>query len=131
MSIVATSTHKKSNVIKKELWAGEGYVETVITVNDTAGTLLVGTVLGMVTSTGLYKRAVQSAVDGSQVAAAIVGEEVAILGATDKQILALTRGPAKVSKGGLVLDASYDTAPELAAVYAALEAKGIQVLETI
>lgn len=131
MSIVAQSTHKKSNVIKKELWAGEGYVETVITVNDTAGTLLVGTVLGMVTASGLYKRAVQTAVDGSQVAAAIVGEEVAILGATNKQILALTRGPSKVSKGGLVLDASYDTAPELAAVYAALEAKGIQVLETI
>lgn len=131
MSIVAQSTHTKSNVIKKELWAGEGFVETVVTVNDTAGTLLVGTVLGKVTAGGKFKRAVQSAVDGSAVAAAIVTGETTILGATDKQMLVLTRGPAKVSKGGLVLDASYDLDAEKNAVYASLEALGIQVLDTI
>jgi hypothetical protein len=36
-----------------------------------------------------------------------------------------------VSKNGLVLDATYDTAPEKAAVYASLEALGIQCLDTI
>lgn len=131
MSIVAQSTHTVGNVVKQQLWAGTGYVQTEITVNDTAGTLLVGTVLGKVTATGKYKRAVQSAVDGSEVAAAIVTTEVAILGATDKAMVALTRGPSRVSKAGLVLDASYNTAPELAAVYASLESLGIQVLETV
>ena len=43
----------------------------------------------------------------------------------------VTIGPMGVSKGGLVLDATYDNAPKKAAVYAALEAKGIQCLDTI
>jgi hypothetical protein len=129
--IIATSTHTKSNVVKQELWAGSGYVETQITVNDTAGTLLVGTVLGKVTATGKYKRAVETAVDGSKVAAAVVVTETTILGATDTAIVALTRGPAKVSKAGLVLDATYDDDTKKGVVYASLETAGIQVLETV
>lgn len=131
MTVIATSTHTKGNVVKQELWAGTGYVETEITVNDTAGTLLVGTVLGKVTADGKYKRAVQTAVDGSAVAAAIVTNEVTILGATDKKVVALTRGPARVSKLGLVLDATYNLDAEKNVVYASLESLGIQVLETI
>ena len=131
MTIVAQSTHTKSNVIKKELWAGSGFVETVVTVNDTAGTLLSGTVLGKVTATGKFKRAVKNAVDGSAVVAAIVSEESVILAATDKKMLGLTRGPAKVSKAGLVFDASYALSTDKDVVYAALEALGIQVLDNI
>lgn len=131
MTIVAQSTHTKSNVIKKELWAGSGFVETVVTVNDTAGTLLSGTVLGKVTATGKFKRAVKTAVDGSAVVAAIVSEESVILAATDKKMLGLTRGPAKVSKAGLVFDASYALSTDKDVVYAALEALGIQVLDNI
>lgn len=131
MTIVAQSTHTKSNVIKKELWAGSGFVETVVIVNDTAGTLLSGTVLGKVTATGKFKRAVKTAVDGSAVVAAIVSEESVILAATDKKMLGLTRGPAKVSKAGLVFDASYALAADKDVVYAALEALGIQVLDNI
>jgi hypothetical protein len=131
MSVIATSTHTKSNVLKKEIWAGEGFAETVIVINDTAGTLLVGTVLGKVTATGKYKRAVQTAVDGSAVAAAIVMNEQTILGATDTKAVALTRGFAKVSKAGLVLDATYDLQAEKDVIYASLEALGIQVLDTI
>jgi hypothetical protein len=131
MSIIATSTHTKGNVVKQELWAGAGYVETEITINDTAGTLLAGTVLGKVTADGKFKRAVQTAVDGSAVAAAIVTNEVTILGATDKKVVALTRGPARVSKLGLVLDATYNLDAEKNVVYASLEALGIQVLETV
>jgi hypothetical protein len=126
MSVIATSTHTKSNVLKKEIWAGEGFAETVIVINDTAGTLLVGTVLGKVTATGKYKRAVQTAV-----AAAIVMNEQTILGATDTKAVALTRGFAKVSKAGLVLDATYDLQAEKDVIYASLEALGIQVLDTI
>lgn len=131
MTIVANSTHTKSNVIKKELWAGTGFVETVVTVNDTAGTLLSGTVLGKVTATGKFKRAVKTAVDGSAVVAAIVSEESVILAATDKKMLGLTRGPARVSKAGLVFDASYALSTDKDVVYAALEALGIQVLDNI
>jgi predicted regulator of Ras-like GTPase activity (Roadblock/LC7/MglB family) len=44
---------------------------------------------------------------------------------TDTKVLCLVRGPAIVSKDGLILDATYNTDAEKAAVYAALEAKGI------
>jgi hypothetical protein len=131
MTVIATSTHTKGNVVKQELWADLAYCRTAVTVNDTAGTLLVGTVLGKVTATGKYVRAVQTAVDGSAVAAAIVVQETAILGATDTKVLCLTRGPASVSKSALVLDATYNLDAEKDVVYASLEAVGIQVLSTI
>ena len=51
--------------------------------------------------------------------------EGSIAAATDTQVLVLIKGPAIVSKAGLVLDATYNTGPELAAVYAAIEALGI------
>ena len=50
---------------------------------------------------------------------------------TDTKVLVLVRGPAIVSKAALVLDATYDTDAKKAAVYAALEAKGVLVNETI
>lgn len=131
MSVISTEQHVKGNVVKQELWADLGYCRETVTVNDTAGTLAIGTVLGKVTATGKYKRAVQSAVDGSEVADAIVIAVTTIAGATDTKVLALIQGPAVVSKGGLVLDATYNTDPELAAVYAALEAKGIACLATV
>jgi hypothetical protein len=46
-------------------------------------------------------------------------------------VLVLIKGPAIVSKAGLVLDATYNEAGEKAAVYAALEAKGIAVNDAI
>jgi hypothetical protein len=131
MSVISTESHVKGNVIKQELWADLGYCREVVTVNDTAGTLAVGTVLGKVTADGKYKRAVQSATDGSQVADAIVIAATTIAGSTDTKVLVLIQGPAVVSRAGLVLDATYNTDPELAAVYAALEAKGIECLVTV
>lgn len=47
--------------------------------------------------------------------------------ATYPDIVVLHRGPARVADTGLILDASIDTAAEKNAVYAILEAKGIQV----
>lgn len=76
---------------------------------------------------GKYKAAVETAVDGSKVAAAIVMEEVSVAATTDTKVLCLVRGPAIVSKAGLVLDSTYNLDAEKNAVYAALEAKGIQV----
>lgn len=131
MAVIATDTPRFSNVVKGELWPELTYCRAVVTVNDSAATLTVGTVLGKVTADGKYKVAVQTAVDGSQVADAIVIQETVVPATTDTKVLVLLKGPAVVSKGGLTLDASYDLDAEKAAVYAALEAKGIKVIETV
>lgn len=131
MTVVATSVHTLSNVVKHEYGADFAYCRELVTVNDAAGTLAVGTVLGKITASGKYVRALQTASDGSAVAAAVVWEAKDIPATTDTQVLCLVRGPSGVSKGGLVLDATYDTAPEKAVVYASLNALGIQTLDTI
>jgi hypothetical protein len=130
MPVIATDTLRLSNVLKKEFWSDIGYCRTVVTVNEAAAkTYAVGTVLGKVTAGGKYKIAVQTAVDGSQNAAAIVLEDRSIAATTDTKLVVLTRGPASVSAGALVLDATYDLDAEKLAVYASLEALGIQVLD--
>lgn len=132
MPLIATEAKRYSNVIKKELWPEDGYTRAVVTVNETAAKSYVpGVVLGKVTAGGKYKIAVQSAADGSQVADAIVLGEVAIAANTDTKVLVLIKGPAIVNKNGLILDATYDLQAEKDAVYAALEAKGIQVNDGI
>jgi hypothetical protein len=131
MPLIATEAARLSNVVKQELWPETGYTRLVVTYNGTAGTLVPGTVLGKVTSGGKYKIAVQTASDGSQVADAIVMQEQTVASATDTQVLVLIKGPAIVSKAGLVLDATYDLDAEKAAVYAALEAKGIAVNDAV
>lgn len=131
MTLLATETHVYGNVVKHEYLPDLAYCKKVVTVNDTAGTLAIGTVLGKVTSGGKYKRAVQTASDGSQNAAAIVASVTTIPGSTDTNVLCLVRGPAGISKNGLVLDATYNLDAEKQAVYDALEALGIQCLDTI
>lgn len=128
MAIIATEAKRYSNVVKNELWPESGYTRLVVTVNEAAAKSYVpGTVLGKVTADGKYKIAVQTAIDGSEVADAIVLGEQAIAAATDTKVLVLIKGPAIVNKAGLILDATYDLAAEKAAVYASLEAKGINV----
>lgn len=132
MPLIATEGFRFSNVVKQELWPELGYTRTVVTVNEaTAKNYVVGTLLGKVTASGKYKIAVQTAADGSQNAAGIVLQEQAIAATTDTKVLALTRGPAAVSKLGLVLDATYDLAAEKDLVYSQLEALGIMVQDTI
>lgn len=128
---IGTENFRFSNLVKKELWADLAYCRAVVTYNGTAGDLVIGTVLGQVTADGKYKVAVQTAVDGSETADAILIEDVTVAGATDAKVLVLTRGPAFVGKAALVLDASYNLDAEKAAVYAALEAKGILVSEQV
>ena len=132
MAIVGTDTYRLSHLVKKELWSEMGFTRAVVTVNEAAAkTYTVGTVLGKVTASGKYKIAVQTAGDGSQTADAIVLGDYTVPATTDTKVLVLVRGPAIVSKAALVLDATYDLDAEKAAVYAALEAKGILVNETI
>lgn len=80
---------------------------------------------------GKYKPAVETATDGSAVAAAILMQDLTLPATTDTKALTMVRGPASISKAALILDASYDDATKKAVVYAALEAKGIQVLEAV
>lgn len=130
MAVIANSTPLFSNVVKAELFPEIAYCRAVITVNDVAATLKVGTVLGKVTVGGKYKAAIQTAVDGSAVADAIVIQEIVVPNATDTKVIVLLQGPSAVSKSALILDASYDLDAEKDVVYASLEAKGIKVLTT-
>lgn len=132
MPTIAVDTFRISNLVKKELWPEKGFCRLEVTVNEaTAKTYAVGTVLGKVTADGKYKIAVQTAVDGSAVAAAIVLDDHEIAATTDTKIVVLVKGPAEVSKGALVLDASYDLDAEKDVVYASLEALNIQVSPTV
>lgn len=129
--LIATENFRLSNVLKHEYEPTMAYCREVGVINDTAADLVIGTVLGVVTATGKYKKSVQTAVDGSQTAAAVLMEDKTVAGATDTKALILVRGPAIVSKAGLVLDASFDLDAEKAAVYAALAAKGIVAADAV
>lgn len=131
MPLLYTEDKRFSNTVKAELWAELGFTRAVVTYNGTAGSLKIGTVLGKVTSGGKYKVAVQTAVDGSQTADAILIEDKTVALNTDTKLLVLIKGPAVVSKSALILDASYDLQAEKDAIYAALEAKGIQVNDAV
>lgn len=83
------------------------------------------------TAVDKYKACIQTAVDGSATAAGILMEDKTVAATTDKKILALVRGPASVSKNGLVLDATYNLTAEKNQIYADLKALGIQTLDTV
>ena len=127
MALIAQEAQRYSNLVKEELWYEKGYCTKQVIVNDAAATLALGTVLGMVTATGKYKVAVETAVDGSKAAAAIVVEAITIPATTDTKVLVMYRGPAEVSKSALILGATYDNDTKKGVAYAELEAKGIQV----
>ena len=52
MAVIAQSLHTISNVVKHEYGADYAYCRQLVTVNDAAGTLAIGTVLGQVTVGG-------------------------------------------------------------------------------
>ena len=132
MATIATDTLRKSNLVKQETFPEQGYNYDAVTVNEAAiKTYAGGTVLGKVTASGQYKICVQTAVDGSQTAAAVVVADYSIAAATDTKVLAMVRGPAIVSKDALVLDASHDLQAEKDAIYASLTALGILVAPTV
>jgi hypothetical protein len=132
MTVIATDTARLSNLVKHELWPETGFCRKEVTVNEAAAeTYAVGTVLGKVTADGKYMIAVETAVDGSAVAAAIVIDDHSITAATDTKIVVLVKGPAEVSKDALVLDATYDDDTKKGVVYASLEALNINVLTTV
>lgn len=131
MAVISTEGKKYSDVFAQTLWGDLAYNFDQVVVNDSAATLAVGTLLGVVTATGKYKVCVETASDGSKVPAAIVAEAKAVAGSTDTNVLVAIRGPLSVKKAGLVLGASYDNATKQNTAYAALEANGIQVLASV
>jgi hypothetical protein len=131
MALIATENQKFSNVVKQEYNPDMAYCRATVVVNGPAATLAVGTVVGKVTATGKYKVSIETAVDGSEVAAGIVVVEKAVAASTDTNVVIMNRGPASVNKAGLVLDATYDDATKKGVVYASLEAVGIQVLNAV
>lgn len=127
----ATEDYRISHLVKKEHWPEFGWSRLLVTVNEAAAKeYVLGTVLGKVTANGKYKIAVQTAVDGSQTAAALVLGKQSIPATTDTKVLVLVRD-AIVSKAALVLDATYDLDAEKAVVYASLEALRIAVSDAV
>ena len=131
MTVQFTDTARHSNLVKHELWPESGFCRKEVVVNEAAiKTYAVGTVLGKVTATGKYKIAVETAVDGSKVPAALVISDASIAAATDTKLVVIVKGPAEVSQGALGLDATYDDNTKKGVAYAALEALNINVLTT-
>lgn len=138
MAIIATESNRFSNVVKHEYDPATAYCRDVVTVNDAAATFKVGAVLGKVTATGKYKLVTVAAIDGSEVASAVVigdafgnSGDVTIPATTDTKVLVLSRGPVIVSKSMLQLGADVDTDAEKLVVYNALKAVGIIAETTI
>ena len=132
MSVIATELQKLSNTVKQELWADMGYCRTVATANESAAkTYKIGDVLGKVTASGKVKLAVETAVDGSKDFYAVCLEGKTVAATTDTKVLVAIRGPLSVNKAGVYLDSTYDNDTKKNVVYAAMEAKGIQVLEAV
>jgi len=139
MALIATDGNRFSNVFKFEFEPSVGTTRDVVTVNLAAdATLAVGTVLAKVTATGKYL--VQSAAlasgAGLDNCVVLIGVDEQNLGAacvaaTDKKVLVLARGPAKVAKEQLIYAAATDTAAEKLAVWNDLAKVGIVVVDQI
>lgn len=109
--------------------------DITFTVNDGATDFVVGDKFYVAIAGDVkYKKAVETATDGTDVPDAIFygyGTElqptVTLADATDAKVIVLEKGPAVVAKSQLVLDATYDDDTKKQAVYDALEALGINV----
>jgi hypothetical protein len=121
-----------SNVVKYELEPALAFCRETVTANEAgAEDYVIGTVLGLDSTTGKYAKSVETAIDGTEVPAAVVVEDISIAATTDTSVLVLVRGPAMLSLGALDLDASFDNNAKKAAAYAALAAKNILVNPTV
>lgn len=121
-----------SNVVKYELEPALAFTREEVTVAEAAETVYkIGTLLGLNSTSGKYAKAVETASDGTKSPVAVVVEDVTVAATTDTKVLAIVRGPAIVSKGALLLDATYDNAAKKNAAYASLATKNILVNETV
>lgn len=139
MAVILTRAETIGNVVKWLAHPAQDYHFETVTVNLAAGaTLALGTVLAKVNATGKYLVQDASLASGAglEASAILIGTDANNFGATfatttDKKVLVLKRGPAKVAKGQLIMGAGTDTQAEKDAVYASLEALGILVSDQI
>lgn len=110
MAVFATDSTRFSAVVKHEYEPQLSYCREAVTLNDTAQTLKVGTVLGKITATGKYRVSLSASNDGSQTPAAVLianylGEstDIALANATDTKALVLVRGPVILAGEALTL----------------------------
>ena len=126
---VLTMPPTLGDLLKYELNAS--YCRETVTLK--AGTsYALGSVLGRITASGKYRLSPDAEVvgdEGAEVATAVLLEAVDAA-AGDRTGLVVARGPAIVSKAGLVFDASVDQEAEKAAKHAELSAAGIVPRDT-
>jgi hypothetical protein len=91
-----------------------------------------GAVLGKITASGIYRFSPAATVAGDEGAESAVAVLIEAVDATagDRSGLVVARGPAIVSKGALVFDASVDQPAEIAAKHAELSAAGVVPRDT-
>lgn len=138
MPVIAQDTIRYSALVKREDGAEWGQCKKMVTVNGPAATLPIGTVLGQVGDSEVYKVVEAGAADGSQTAVAvIVGDAMghptptAIAANTDAKFLVLYRGICAVSDAYLTFGASVNTPELVKAAHKQLAEVGIDVLHAI
>lgn len=114
MPVIATENQRMSNLVKAETFPEKGYCRDVHTYNGAAKSFVVGT---LVAANGATPAAAANVVG-------VVLEDATAPLNTATKVLVMHRGPASISKSGIVLGGLV-----AADVYAVLEAKGIQVLD--
>ena len=127
MSLVATRAPRLGNLVKYEEAAQHGFTREAVTVNTAAAQdLKIGSVLGKITANGKYTISDPAAIDGSEVAAAVVLENISTAIATDITVTVMVRGSAILGRDALVFDVAH-SAGEIATVEAELAALNILV----
>lgn len=125
MSKVGERNNKLGNLVKYEEGTHVGYCRKVVAATEAAATdYVIGTLLGTDGTDWFVSDPV--AVDGSEVPAAIVIEDISLEAATATDVVVMFRGPAAVADDALVLGDHV-----IADAAAALEALGIQVAEQV
>lgn len=132
MSLIGTDTLRFSNTFKHVYEPSLNFCFERVTINETAArTMPIGTVLGVITANGKYRRVEATAADGSQNAAGVLAQDLTVAANTDAQAIVCVRGPAIVSRAALSFGASVDTDAERLAIFQALAARQILVNDTV
>lgn len=132
MSLIGTDTLRFSNTFKHIYEPSLSFCFERVTINETAArTMPIGTVLGVITADGKYRRVEATATDGSQNAAGVLAQDLTVAANTDARAIVCVRGPAIVSRAALSFGASVDTDAERLAIFQALAARQILVNDTV
>lgn len=132
MSLIGTDTLRFSNTFKHIYEPSLSFCFERVTVNEAAArTMPIGTVLGVITANGKYRRVEATANDGSQNAAGVLAQDLTVAANTDAQAIVCVRGPAIVSRAALSFGASVDTDAERLAIFNSLAARQILVNDTV